>query len=187
MSMSTVQSVLTTVKFGVRGKPEPAGSKKAIPTRPNWRHAAGVRWKVVDANDHADKWKKTVGNVARVAMLDAFGWNPQPMTGPIYAHFEFLYKRPPSHLLSDGFGISASGRQFLGKTSAPDALKLARGVEDAMTGIVYVDDAQIVEEVITKAWGNDNGVNVIVSQIIAKSEPRSVWAGHDVPEDDRLI
>lgn len=32
----------------------------------------------------------------------------------------------------------------------PDVLKLARGVEDALTGIVWRDDAQIVNESLSK-------------------------------------
>ena len=35
----------------------------------------------------------------------------------------------------------------------PDVLKLARGVEDALTGIVWRDDAQIVNESLNKVVG----------------------------------
>jgi len=32
-------------------------------------------------------------------------------------------------------------------------LKLARAVEDALTGVIWADDAQIVDEVIRKRYG----------------------------------
>lgn len=56
-------------------------------------------------------------------------------------------------------------------TSKPDLLKLARGVEDALTGIVYEDDAQIVFETMRKQWSQIEGVQVRVQEMTS-SDPQ---------------
>ena len=48
-------------------------------------------------------------------------------------------------------------------TTKPDLLKLARGVEDAMSGIVYRDDAQITTEYLAKWYAEDGRVRTEVS------------------------
>lgn len=143
--------------FTVSGKPAPAGSKRAIPTRRDWQRVPGVRWRVVDANVHADHWKELVAQVAAGKMLQ----ERRPlMDGPLWMQMIFTRSRPQSHTLVSG-ELSAEGRRSECPTGPPDALKLARAVEDALTGIVYRDDSQIVSEVIQKRWGDD-GVTVTV-------------------------
>lgn len=174
-----------TINFQVKGSAQPGGSKTAVPTRNNWRKVAGVRWQVIDANKNAAGWKDTVGKVAKVAMVDALGWNPAPLDGPLYVRFEFVAIRPPTHILSDGFSLSAAGRQFPERISKPDVLKLARTVEDGMTGIVYGDDAQIVEEMLIKRWGSWNGVDITVSQIPLDGSAGQV-VGASLFDDEKL-
>lgn len=143
------------VQFFVRGKCEPAGSKKAVPM--------GRRWGVVDDNPAAEGWKKSVAGVAMVEMNGR-----QPYEGPMRVSMTFLLERPKSHYLTDGRSLSVAGRAFICHTQRPDALKLARAVEDAMSGVVYVDDNQIVEEHLLKRWtspGEQKGVMVMVEPI----------------------
>jgi Holliday junction resolvase RusA-like endonuclease len=60
----------------------------------------------------------------------------------------------------------------------PDALKLARAAEDALTGVLWLDDSQIVDEQISKVYGDDVGLSpraegllLIVSQAGAYDGP----------------
>jgi len=46
-------------------------------------------------------------------------------------------------------------------------LKLARGVEDALSGILYMDDAQIVSERLTKLYGSPARVEITVTVMSA--------------------
>jgi hypothetical protein len=50
-------------------------------------------------------------------------------------------------------------------TAKPDLLKLGRAVEDAMSGIIYRDDSQIVEEALLKHYGDKPGVDIIIEKI----------------------
>jgi len=49
--------------------------------------------------------------------------------------------------------FSAAGRRKLYPKSKPDRGKYLRAIEDAMTKLVYVDDAQIVSGTVDKRYG----------------------------------
>jgi crossover junction endodeoxyribonuclease RusA len=135
--------------FEVVGHPEPAGSKRTVPTSRDWRVRPGVRWQVLDANANAEPWKRVVANTAKGAMLkNRFAM----IDGPCFVSMVFRLNRPQSHFRSDGETLSAEGNRNTAPAKKPDALKLARAVEDALTGIAYRDDAQIVSEQIRKEF-----------------------------------
>jgi Holliday junction resolvase RusA-like endonuclease len=114
---------------------------------------------VSDANKKARPWKDQVAQVAGQAHAGR-----ELMEGALYVQFRFHVPRPKGHY---GTGRNAgklkdSAPEFPAKK--PDVLKLARAVEDAMTGVVYRDDAQIVREVLLKDFGNAD-VEVQVCEI----------------------
>lgn len=132
------------LSFEVIGHPEPAGSKKAVPPRGGARFA-----QVIDANPKAAPWKKLVAATARGSVLKH---RFDVIDGPVWVSMVFHVRRPGSHFRTDGVTLSAEGQRKPYPTSKPDVLKLARAVEDALTGIVYVDDAAIVSESLRKEY-----------------------------------
>ena len=62
---------------------------------------------------------------------------------------------------------------------APDVLKLARAVEDALSGVCYSDDALIVEEALRKVWADEWGVLVTIEEIEAERDDQLALAGTD--------
>ena len=72
------------------------------------------------------------------------------LTGPVEVLLHFELARPKS------------ARRLLPSTK-PDLDKLARAVLDALTGVVFKDDAQVVDLRVTKRYGTP-GVHVIVVQ-----------------------
>ena len=136
----------------VYGTPAPAGSKRAF----NWRAKDGRSGtSIVDANAKAKPWKKEIAQAAGDLRNGA-----PVLEGPLAARFTFFAKRPKGHY---GTGknsgtLKASAPAYpIGK---PDALKLTRGVEDALSGVVYRDDGQIVTEVLKKRYGTPERVEV---------------------------
>jgi Holliday junction resolvase RusA-like endonuclease len=139
----------------VYGKPEPAGSKRAFLPK-------GLKIPVVvDANKNSRPWKNTVTKLA----IEEMGAD-SPMRGPLFARFVFFMPRPKGHYGS-GKNADKLKPQFehARPTGKPDALKLARGCEDALSGVVYADDAQIVSEQIEKEYGSPARVEITVQQI----------------------
>jgi Holliday junction resolvase RusA-like endonuclease len=151
------EAVTSRVVFFVEGKPQPAGSKKAFAVRRKesggWVNTGQVT--VVDDNPHSKTWQAIVANEARLAMhasaLD-------PFDGPLGLSVLFTLRRPKGHFGKKGLLPSAR----LWPTVKPDATKLLRGVEDALTGIVWGDDAQVVEQSVSKRYGEREGAQVVV-------------------------
>jgi Holliday junction resolvase RusA-like endonuclease len=141
------------VSFTVHGKPEPAGSKRGF--------QRGGRTVIVDANKNSRPWKALVTDAAIQAMGPA-GRKP-PLEGPLSVVITFWVARPKGHYGAKGLRPSAPASP----TTRPDLLKLARGIEDAMTGTVYRDDSQIVKELLEKRYGDRPLVEVTVRTIAA--------------------
>lgn len=142
----------------VYGTAQAAGSKRAVP----FGGKKGARqWRVTDANRKAAPWKAQVAQVVggEMAGKDLFD-------GPLAMTLRFVRPRPKGHFKKDG-ELSAAGRRRRYPTVKPDVLKLARGVEDALTGVAYRDDAQIVHERLLKEYGEPERVEIHVMELSA--------------------
>jgi Holliday junction resolvase RusA-like endonuclease len=138
-----------TLIFTIYGKPQPAGSKRGFAYRgkDGKQHVA-----ISDANKNSRPWKDSVIAAAREAHRGG------QVLGPVQLEVTFYIPRPRSHY---GTGRNASVLKASSPgwpTSKPDLLKLARGVEDAITEAgVWRDDAQIAVEKLEKRWSMDGG------------------------------
>lgn len=113
----------------VPGKPEPKGSTKAFAVRANNRR--GMRAVTIADNKETQKaWSTRVHEAVTMA------WNGLgPHAGPVRVHVDFVMPRR----------ASAPKRSTPPHTRKPDGDKLTRCVWDALTHVVWVDDAQVVE------------------------------------------
>lgn len=133
--------------FRVYGIPQPAGSKQGFFNKKI------SRVMIVDANKNAKPWKALVASAAIDAVYPGLIFS-----GPIGLELVFFVPRPKGHFGKKGLRVAAPEYP----TRRPDLLKLARGVEDALTAIVWHDDAQIVSEHLSKRYGEKPGVQVTV-------------------------
>ena len=146
------------IEFTVYGIPKPAGSKRGFAIR----NKAGYTGRVGMMDDSGQAGKDWRGDVKTAALLavDEFSdgypgadaWTP--FDGPVRLTIHFYMPRPKGHY---GTGRNAgrmksSAPKF--HTKKPDSTKLLRSVEDALTGIVYADDSQVVELVVDKQYTN---------------------------------
>jgi Holliday junction resolvase RusA-like endonuclease len=141
------------IRFFVPGKPQPAGSKKGFAIKRGGQYTGRVA--VVDDNDKSRDWKAQVAWTARQA-------RGTPMEGPIELTLQFFMQRPKGHYNAKGL-LKPSAPRY--PTTKPDATKLLRAVEDAMTGIVWRDDAQIVIQHVSKKYAEPIGVQIDVSPL----------------------
>ena len=134
----------------VYGSPRPAGSKKAF----SWKAKDGRSGvSVSDDNPNSKPWKKQVAQVCGEAME---GRKMFPKI-PLQATFRFVRLRPSSQVTTKG-KLTRSAPDY--PITKPDVLKLARAIEDAMSKVVYIDDAHIVREVIEKDFGEPERVEI---------------------------
>lgn len=81
-----------------------------------------------------------------------------PLQGALSMSVEFIYTPPKSW-------SKKKIEQTLWKTSAPDTSNLVKIVEDALNGCVYEDDAQIALSTISKMYGAQDAINVLVTPL----------------------
>ena len=147
---------MSDIMIWVPGVPAPGGSKRAF------SHAKTGRMVVVDACERNKEWRETVATFARAQYHRG-----KLLDGPIGVEFVFYMPRPKSHY---GTGSNANVLKRGAPpwhTTRPDVLKLTRAVEDALTGIVWTDDARIVSELLEKPYSNRKdvvGVEITVKE-----------------------
>ena len=148
------------IQFTVFGHAMPGGSKKAFV------HPAHGRAVIVDASNNKS-WRQEVSLAAREAMGRAE--STDPLRCALSVSFVFYRPRPKGHYGSGRNAgiVKESAPAF--PTTRPDVLKLARAVEDSMTGIVYGDDSQIVDERLVKRWGSPERVEIVVRPAVAEA------------------
>jgi Holliday junction resolvase RusA-like endonuclease len=126
------------IEIRVVGLPKTAGSKKAF------KSATTNRIIVVDDSGKPGKqWRATVQAAARAV------YSGELLDVPLKMVLNFYLPRPKSH-------YDAKGRLKepvpLYHRTRPDACKLTRAVEDALTGVLWTDDALIAESVSRKFY-----------------------------------
>jgi Holliday junction resolvase RusA-like endonuclease len=128
-------------EFFVPGTPQPGGSKRAFVIN---GHAV-----VTDANKKAKSWKFDVA----LAAMDEVAGRPV-ITGAVQVSATFVFARPKAQYRTGKYADKLKDWAPKWHTKKPDALKVMRSTEDAMTGIVYKDDSQICVERIEKVYGD---------------------------------
>lgn len=112
---------------------------------------------ILNNNDQVlGPWRERVA-LAASAEMSKHELTPVPAGEPLRLICEFVLPRPKS----------APKSRTPAATAKPDLLKMARAVEDALTGIVYHDDAQITSEVLDKRRAEIDeppGVNIRVER-----------------------
>lgn len=150
------------IQFTVHGVAQPAGSKRAFALRRRdgsfvTRPGGSPVINVTDDNPKSKSWKQEVAAAAAQAMGD------QPlMQGPLHLVVCFVMPRPKHHYRANG-ELKPNAPKY--HTSKPDVTKLMRGLEDAMTSVVWKDDAQVARQYPEKVYGEKAKVLVGVRTI----------------------
>lgn len=166
--MSQKQTI-TLVLYGV---PKPGGSKKAIPRirgyRPGGKPILGVL--VFDDAKGNDDWKNLVKFTAKQR------YPGRPLDGPLLVRATLFMPRPRRHFGTGKNRDALRSDAPRHPTTKPDTTKLWRSTEDALTGVLWHDDAQIVAQYITKEWATkarQPGVTIVVETL---PETGDLWS-----------
>jgi crossover junction endodeoxyribonuclease RusA len=146
------------VAFTVLGDPQPQGSKTVVQSK-------GRRPRTIEDNPLTMPWRQAVAATALEAMGDR-----QLRTGPLKLTATFVLKRPASH-----WGTGRNHGQL--KPSAPiycptrpDADKLLRAIGDALTGVVFRDDVQLVIVHAEKHYGAPACAHIVVEELALEDD-----------------
>ena len=155
-----------THTFFIPGTPVPGGSKTAF------KHPHTGRIIITDAAGKPNKlWRQVVAATAREHYQGPIEH------GAIELQLVFYLARPKGHFgTGKNLGVpkDTAPRYCLKR---PDTLKLARAVEDALTGVVWHDDSQIVHEHLFKRWSDDGRTGCDVTINFLDGKPTSCSSG----------
>lgn len=132
------------IEFTVFGHAEPKGSTKAFIPK---------GWKRPVITTSSAKMKPWAQQVSRAA----FDQIPKPFDRDtaICLTLHFFLARPES-----------KPKRIWAHTTKPDIDKLARGVMDALTGILFADDAQVIHLHIKKEYGLPERVEISAHEAV---------------------
>ncbi len=129
--------------FFVPGIPVSQGSKRGFIIRPRLGKPRVV---LAESSKALKPWRAIVS----LAAQHALGADRVAMDGrACRLTLSFIFPKPKS-----------LSRRVLHHTTKPDLDKLCRAIHDALEGVLYLRDSQIVEEEIRKAYGEPPGVHV---------------------------
>lgn len=147
------------IEFFVPGIARTAGSKSAFKGKDGRVHIT-----------HAGKYTKDwMDNVKWFALkkLDRMVL----LTGPLKLKLVFLLSRPKGHYRTGQYeGLLRLGAQAY-PIAKPDLTKLTRATEDALTGIVWKDDSQVVSQETSKIYCeklDKPGVSITIEKVMVK-------------------
>jgi Holliday junction resolvase RusA-like endonuclease len=133
---------LLSLEFTVWGVPVPQGSMKAFLPK-GWDRP------IVTADNKKTKpWRQEIAGAALAALGKQ---SPAGKNVPIRIEVRFFFPRPKS--------VKA-----LDKTTRPDLDKLLRSLGDALTGILWQDDAQVTEIHACKLFGTPPRMEIKITE-----------------------
>lgn len=147
------------ITITVYGIPRPGGSKRGFIIRGGGRPD---RIAMTDAS--GEKGKDWRGDVKHAALKVTKAVTPFP-SGPLHLTVTFYMPRLKSHYKANNPEKGMRPDAPVYHTMKPDATKLLRSVEDALTGIVWKDDAQIAYQVVRKVYREQSGAEIVVEEL----------------------
>ncbi len=136
----------------VHGKPRTAGSKSGFYNKKTK--------KIIMAP--AGKYQKPWMEAVKWAAITAGYSGRMLLGGPIHLDLCFVFNRPKSHYKKNGDLTKSAIKQ---PTVRPDLDKLNRAVSDALTGLIWRDDSQVVQQTTEKTYGSTQGVLIEIEEI----------------------
>lgn len=132
------------ISFTVFGTPQPQGSSRAFIPK-GWNRPI-----ITSANPKNKPWRQEIAGTA-LAEMERVKLKAAAKGVPVTVEATFYFTKPKS-----------ARKRDLHKVTKPDADKLARSLLDALTGIAFADDSQVIQIKATKLFGAPERVAVTV-------------------------
>jgi Holliday junction resolvase RusA-like endonuclease len=132
------------ISFMAHGLPVAQGSKVMV--------GKGDKRMLVEGNRAKLRpWRQELSQLAAEEMR-----GDRPLSGPVSVRIMFFLPRPKGH-----FGTGRNAERVregapIAPHTKPDIDKLARSVLDALSGVVFLDDAQVVDLSVSKLYADDS-------------------------------
>ena len=152
--------------FVVEGRPVPQGSMVA-----SYNKKQGVAHVHHQQGEALAMWRGLIRVAARAEGI-------KPSALPVRLTVQFGMPRPKAQMkLQGGRYVPKAEHYYARPATAPDIDKLLRAVCDALTGIAYADDSQIVEVMVSKVYGEMTFIEVSDDDQQSPQRTLSAWLG----------
>jgi len=149
----------------IAGEPAPKGSWRSMRSKSTGKQI------VVPDNPKSKPWQRLV------SLLVYSEYRFRPLVGAVRVSFEFLVHRPKRH-----YGTGRNANRL--KASAPeyaiecrgsgDLDKLVRGMLDAMEGVLYDNDKQVISFDAKREYSLDKTTGVMLRAFALEPEKESI-------------
>ena len=153
------------IQFRPFGTPRPGGSKTAF------RNPHTGKLVVTESCKKNPAWRQDV----KQAAIQAVGPGTRLLDGCLFLDVTFYLERPHGHFRSGRNGLLLKDSAPPFPNVMPDVTKLVRSIEDALTGILWTDDARITDQAVRKRYcapGQAPGADISIS--VWEREPGAV-------------
>lgn len=159
----------------VPGTPQTKGSARGYGFK---RGNGTIGVNITNDNPKAKEWQHRVAFFASEAMRQI--QRERSEDAAFGLRIAFYFERPKTHVLQKKtpsgivVKLSASGRARLHHTTKPDVDKAVRVILDALTGVLYKDDCQVVDTVMSKRYvmPGDCGSGVMIEAYVLNHAER---------------
>lgn len=167
----------------VSGSPQTAGSKSAF-MNPLTGKAIVTESGTKASKARKRTWRGDLRDAGEFARGRDWGVDGPVADRPFYVLFVLVRSRPSDQMRSGRHaGVVKDWALDLRPVKRPDALKMARAAEDALTGVLWLDDSQIVEEHLSKAFGDQVGLDPRAEGLLMVAREVTGYQGMTVPSD----
>ncbi len=144
------------IEFWTDGRPQTKGSTKGFGfVRKHGPRAGSIGVNITNDNVKAKGWAQLVAMAARSAYHGA------ALEGPMCVGVTFHLPRPKSH--SGKRGLKPGAPRYPIAKERDDTDKLVRCALDAITGIAWVDDSQVVKIEAAKVYATGDRIGAAFS------------------------
>lgn len=127
--------------------------------RPRFVKATGRAFADKQTESVVGEWKHLWAKCGRVRL-----------DGPLALTVVARFARPRSHYLGSG-ALTSAGQRIPRPGKRPDLSNIVKLVEDALNGLAYEDDAQIVDVRAAKVWTADRALPPQTVVLIKPADP----------------
>ena len=151
------------ISFTVLGKPQPQGSMKGFVIQ--GKDGKKPRAILTSDNSKMKPYRQQVGWSALDARARAgYAGLFADKHVAVGVEFKFYFEKPPS--------ISKKRTNYVVK---PDVDKLCRSTFDALTGILFSDDSQVIQLIASKHYGLPERAEITVTNLESTEPPRMLF------------
>ena len=125
------------------------------------------RFNIYQKKTYTPQKTKNYENMIKMSFIEKYGKKIRPSANEIYVKIDVYYAPPKSY--------SKKKRQMLidgvfGYMHKPDCDNIAKAVLDALNGLVWNDDKQVVGLLVMKAYGEENQINIEIREVERNDE-----------------